>query len=66
MIQATTQQLKNLTLDQIYTNLVVIENRETHDFTENREEQLRKVYPRLHDEKSQFKSMEDILDVRKF
>ena len=54
---------KNLTLDQIYTNLVVIENRETHDFTENREEQLRKVYPRLHDEKSQLKSMEDILDV---
>ena len=55
--------VKNLTLDQIYTNLVVIQNRETHDFTENREEQLRKVYPRLHDEKSQLKSMEDILDV---
>ena len=53
---------KNLTLDQIYTNLVVIQNRETHDFTENREEQL-KVYPRSRDENSQPKSMQDLLDV---
>ena len=53
---------KNLTLDQIYTNLVVIQNIETHDFTENREEQL-KVYPRSHDEKPQPKSMEELLDV---
>ena len=29
---------KKFTLDQIYTNLVVVQNRETHDFTENREE----------------------------
>ena len=54
--------VKNLTLDQIYTNLVVIQNRETHDFTENREEQL-KVYPRSRDENSQPKSMQDLLDV---
>ncbi|CAH3125823.1 unnamed protein product [Pocillopora meandrina] len=53
---------KNLTLDQIYTNLVVIQNRETHDFTENREEQL-KVYPRSRNENSQPKSMQDLLDV---
>ena len=54
--------VKNLTLDQIYTNLVVIQDRETHDFTENREEQL-KVYPRSRDENSQPKSMQDLLDV---
>nr|XP_058972422.1 NACHT, LRR and PYD domains-containing protein 3-like [Pocillopora verrucosa] len=53
---------KNLTLDQIYTNLVVIQDRETHDFTENREEQL-KVYPRSRNENSQPKSMQDLLDV---
>ena len=53
---------KSLTLDQIYTNLVVIENREMHNFTENREEQL-KVYPRSRDEKSEPKSLEDLLDV---
>ncbi|XP_066017043.1 NACHT, LRR and PYD domains-containing protein 12-like isoform X1 [Pocillopora verrucosa] len=53
---------KNLTLDQIYTNLVVIQDRETHDFTENREEQL-KVYPRSRDGNSQPKSLEDLLDV---
>ena len=53
---------KKFTLDQIYTNLVVIQNRETHDFTENREEQL-KVYPRSREENSQPKSLEDLLDV---
>ena len=41
---------KKFTLDQIYTNLVVIQNRETHDFTKNRKEQL-KVYPRSREEK---------------
>ena len=41
---------------------MVIQNRETHDFTENREEQL-KVYPRSRDENSQPKSMQDLLDV---
>ena len=35
---------KDLKLDQIYTNLVLIPNRAKHDFTGNREEQL-KVYP---------------------
>ena len=35
---------KDLKLDQIYTNLVLIPNRAEHDFTGNREEQL-KVYP---------------------
>ena len=52
---------KKFTLDQIYTNLVVIQNRETHDFTENRKEQL-KVYPRSREEKLQPKSLEDLLD----
>ena len=52
---------KEFTLDQIYTNLVVIQNRETHDFTENRKEQL-KVYPRSREEKLQPKSLEDLLD----
>ncbi|CAH3125680.1 unnamed protein product [Pocillopora meandrina] len=54
--------VKHLTLDQIYTNLVVIPNRATYDFTENREEQL-KIYPRSRGEKSQPKSMEDLLNV---
>ena len=35
---------KDLKLDHIYTNLVLIPNRAKHDFTGNREEQL-KVYP---------------------
>ena len=35
---------KDLKLDHIYTNLVLIPNRAEHDFTGNREEQL-KVYP---------------------
>ena len=35
---------KDLKLDQIYTNLVLIPNRAEYDFTGNREEQLR-VYP---------------------
>ena len=53
---------KKFTLDQIYTNLVVIQSRETYDFSENRKEQL-KVYPRSRDEDSQPKSMQDLLDV---
>ncbi|XP_022784669.1 nucleotide-binding oligomerization domain-containing protein 1-like [Stylophora pistillata] len=51
----------NLTLDQIYTNLVVIPDRATYNFTENREEQL-KVYPRSRKEESQLKSLEDLLN----
>ena len=54
--------VKHLTLDQIYTNLVVIPNRATYDFTENREEQL-KIYPRSRGEKSQPKSLEGLLNV---
>ena len=53
---------ENLTLDQIYTNLVVIKNRATYNFTENREEQL-KVYPRSCDTNSQPKSLEDLWNV---
>ena len=53
---------KKFTLDQIYTNLVVIQSREKYNFTKNREEQL-KVYPRSRDENSQPKSMQDLLDV---
>ena len=54
--------VKHLTLDQIYTNLVVIPNRATYHFTENREEQL-KIYPRSRGEKSQPKSLEGLLNV---
>ncbi|CAH3159593.1 unnamed protein product, partial [Pocillopora meandrina] len=54
--------VKHLTLDQIYTNLVVIPNRATYDFTENREEQL-KIYPRSRGKKSQPKSLEGLLNV---
>ena len=54
--------VKHLTLDQIYTNLVVIPNRATYDFTENREEQL-KIYPMSRGENSQPKSLEDLLNV---
>ena len=50
---------KHLTLDQIYRNCVVIQNRETYDFPKNREEQL-KVYRRSH---LQPKSREDLLNV---
>ena len=54
--------VKHLTLDQIYTNLVVIPNRATYDFTENREEQL-KIYPRSRGKKSQPERLEDLLNV---
>nr|XP_058950318.1 protein NLRC3-like [Pocillopora verrucosa] len=54
--------VKHLTLDQIYTNLVVIPNRATYDFTENREEQL-KIYPRSRGEKSLSKNLEGLLNV---
>ena len=54
--------VKHLTLDQIYTNLVVIPNRATYDFTENREEQL-KIYPRLRGEKSQPECLEDLINI---
>ena len=54
--------VKHLTLDQIYTNLVVIPNRATYDFTENREEQL-KIYPRSRGEKSQPERLEGLLNV---
>ena len=50
---------KHLTLDQIFANHVVIENKETHDFSKNREEQL-KVNPRAH---SHQESPEDLLNV---
>ncbi|XP_066025785.1 protein NLRC3 [Pocillopora verrucosa] len=54
--------VKHLTLDQIYTNLVVIPNRTTYVFPENREEQL-KIYPMSRGENSQPKSLEDLLNV---
>ena len=54
--------VKHLTLDQIYTNLVVIPNRATYDFTENREEQL-KIYPRSRGKKSHPERLEDLLNV---
>ncbi|CAH3043695.1 unnamed protein product [Pocillopora meandrina] len=54
--------VKHWTLDQIYTNLVVIPNRATYVFTENREEQL-KIYPMSRGENSQPKSLEDLLNV---
>ena len=50
---------KHLTLNQIYTDCVVIQNRETYDFPKNREEQL-KVYRESH---SQPKSRKDLLNV---
>ena len=53
---------KTLTLDQIYTNLVVVRNRETYNFAGNREDQLR-VYPRSRGENSRLKSLEDLLSV---
>ncbi|CAH3042682.1 unnamed protein product [Pocillopora meandrina] len=51
----------DLTLDQIYTNLVIIPNRATYNFTTDRQEQL-KVYPRSRDEESHPKSLEDLLN----
>nr|XP_058946683.1 NLR family CARD domain-containing protein 3-like [Pocillopora verrucosa] len=51
----------DLTLDQIYTNLVIIPNRVTYNFTTDRQEQL-KVYPRSRDEESHPKSLEDLLN----
>ena len=53
---------KFLTLDQIYTNFVVIPNRVMYDFPPDRREQL-KVYTRSREE-SRPKSMEDLLDGR--
>ena len=52
---------KDLTLDQIYTNLEIIPNRAKYNFTTDRQEQL-KIYPRSHDEESQPKSLEDLLN----
>ena len=52
---------KDLTLDQIYTNLVIIPNRAKYNFSTDRQEQL-KIYPRSHDEESQPKSLEDLLN----
>ena len=52
---------KDLTLDQIYTNLVIIPNRAHYNFTTDRQEQL-KVYPRSRDEESHPKSLEDLLN----
>ncbi|XP_066020289.1 nucleotide-binding oligomerization domain-containing protein 1-like [Pocillopora verrucosa] len=51
----------DLTLDQIYTNLVIIPNRVTYNFTTDRQEQL-KVYPRSRDEESHSKGLEDLLN----
>ena len=50
------------TLDQMYTNLEVVQNTETYDFPENREEQL-KVYPRSRGLSR--KSLEDFLNVER-
>ena len=52
----------NSTLDQMYTNLEVVQNTETYDFPENREEQL-KVYPRSRG--LSLKSPEDFLNVER-
>ena len=51
----------DLTLDQIYTNLVIIPNRAQYNFTSDRQEQL-KVYPRSRDKESHPKSLEDFLN----
>ena len=53
---------RNSTLDQMYTNLEVVQNTETYDFPENREEQL-KVYPRSRGLSQ--KSPEDFLNVER-
>ncbi|CAH3042760.1 unnamed protein product [Pocillopora meandrina] len=52
--------VKHLTLDQIYTNLTVVNDRDTYDFTEDRQEQL-KIYPRSRKGESQPKGLEDLL-----
>ncbi|PFX11657.1 NACHT, LRR and PYD domains-containing protein 12, partial [Stylophora pistillata] len=53
--------IKHLTLDQIYTNLVLIQDRDEYKFAENREEQL-KGYPRSRKETLHPKSLEDLLN----
>ena len=53
---------ENMTLDGIYTNLVLNQKRERYGFPENREEQLQ-VLSRLPDEKSVLKSPKDFLNV---
>ena len=55
---------KHPTLDQIYTNLVVIPDRAMYDFTGERQEQL-KVYPQPGGKKLQLKRSEDIVDAEK-
>ena len=55
---------KHPTLDQIYTNLVVIPDRARYDFTGERQEQL-KVYPQPGGKKLQLKRPEDIVDAEK-
>ena len=55
---------KHPTLDQIYTNLVVIPDRARYDFTGNRQQQL-KVYPEPAGKKLQLKRPEDIVDAKK-
>ena len=52
----------NLTLDNIYTNILEIQNRVTYDFTKDRQKQL-EVYPRSRDENSQPNILEDLLNV---
>ncbi|XP_022810471.1 NACHT, LRR and PYD domains-containing protein 12-like [Stylophora pistillata] len=52
---------KDLTLDNIYTNLVVIPDRAVYHFTTDRQEQLR-VYSKSREEESQLKSLKDLLN----
>ena len=53
---------ETLSLAQIYTNLVIIQNRQTYKFTDNREEQLN-VYSGSHDQDSQLESLSNLLNV---
>ena len=53
---------KHLMIDQIYTNLVVIRDRASYNFTGNRREQLER-YPEHGGVKLQPKRLEDIVDV---
>ncbi|PFX16646.1 NACHT, LRR and PYD domains-containing protein 3 [Stylophora pistillata] len=53
--------VKHLTMDQIYTNLVLIQDRDEYKFPKNREEQL-KVYPWSRDETSCPKKLKDLLN----
>ena len=53
---------ETLSLAQIYTNLAVIQNRQTYEFTDNREEQL-KVYSGSHDQDLQLESLSNLLNV---